>query len=121
MLRLETDPNGMAANEKGAKLDTGKPPVMRGAIRYFPRALRVIAQISAKGAKKYTWKGWESVPDGEQRYADARGRHELAIGEGKVWDDEPGGTGELHLGQVAWNACAELELFLRNNEKELSR
>lgn len=117
MSTVETDPNGKAANEKGSKLDTGKPPVMQGCIRYFPRALEVIAKISLKGAKKYTWKGWESVEDGQNRYADARGRHELAIGRGEVYDDQPGGTDELHLGQVAWNALAELELFLRDNEK----
>lgn len=113
---LEEDPNGLKAQVPGAKMDAGKVPVMRGAIRYFPRALSVVAAISDKGARKYSWKGWESVPDGEVRYADARGRHELAIGRGELIDDSPGGTGELHLGQVAWNALAELELFLRRTE-----
>jgi hypothetical protein len=113
----EKDPNGKSDKEPGSKLDAGKAPVMQGAIRYFPRALEVVARISEKGAKKYSWKGWESVPDGINRYADARGRHELAIGRGEVSDDSPGGTGELHLGQVAWNAMAELELYLRSLEK----
>jgi hypothetical protein len=74
-LRVEKDPNGIPASTPGAKLDTGKAPVMRGCIRYFPRALAVVAKISQKGARKYSWKGWEQVPDGENRYADARGRH----------------------------------------------
>lgn len=112
----EIDPNGKKPHEPGAKLDTGKAPVMRGVLRYFPRALEHVAAVSAKGAAKYAWKGWETVPDGVDRYADARGRHELAIGRGEVYDDSPGGTGELHLAQVAWNALAELELFLREQE-----
>jgi hypothetical protein len=113
----ESDPNGKSDKEPGSKLDAGKAPVMRGVIRYFPRALEVIARISEKGAKKYSWKGWESVPGGQERYADARGRHELAIGRGEVYDTSPGGTGELHLGQVSWNALAELELYLRDTNK----
>lgn len=115
-LLVEVDPTGVAPNTPGAKLDAGKAPVMQGVIRYFPRALEIVARISEKGAKKYTWKGWESVPDGQDRYANARGRHELALGRGEIMDDSPGGTGELHLGQVAWNALAELELYLRSLE-----
>ena len=114
----EYDPNGKQAKEPGSKLDSGKIPVMQGAIHYFPRALEVIARISMKGAEKYAWKGWETVPDGENRYANARGRHELAIGRGEIYDDKDGGIGELHLGQVAWNSLAELELFLRREQSK---
>ena len=125
MATTEQDPHGLSPNQPGAKLDNGKAPVMQGAVRYFPRALEHVARVSAVGARKYAWKGWESVPDGENRYADARGRHELALGRGEVLDDKPGGTGELHLAQVAWNALAELELYLRriekNNEDKRSR
>jgi hypothetical protein len=109
----ERDPNGIAPNTPGAKLDAGKPPVARGCLHYFPRAIAAVAAVSATGATKYTWRGWESVPDGPARYADAQARHDLAIGAGESVD---GQTGHLHLAHVAWNALARLELALRANE-----
>jgi hypothetical protein len=111
----ERDPNGVPPHQPGAKLDDGKSPVMRGAIQYFPRALAAVADISQYGATKYTWKGWESVPDGVNRYSDALGRHlVLEACEGPI-DPE---TGMLHAAQVAWNALARLELMLRSGEDE---
>lgn len=114
----EADPSGRAAHLPGSKLDAGKAPVMRGVIRYFPRALAAVAYVSECGARKYAWNGWETVPDGQDRYADARGRHELALGRGEWSDDGPNGTGQPHLAQVAWNALAELELRLRQREAQ---
>jgi hypothetical protein len=109
----ETDPNGVPPHTPGAKLDAGKSPVLRGAIQYFPRALAAVADVSAHGASKYTWKGWESVPDGVARYSDALGRHlVLEAAEGPV---DPA-TGLSHAAQVAWNALARLELMLRDGE-----
>jgi len=109
----EHDPNGVPPHTPGAKLDAGKSPVMRGAIQYFPRALAAVADISAHGASKYTWKGWEDVPDGVNRYSDALGRHlVLEACEGPI---DPA-TGLLHAAQVAWNALARLELMLRSGE-----
>jgi hypothetical protein len=66
--------------------------------------------LSLAGSEKYSWKGWESVPDGINRYGDALGRHILdeAI-EGPI----DGDTGELHATAEAWNALARLELILR--------
>jgi len=95
--------------QAGVKYDNNKPPVMRGVIRYFPRALREVAKVSQAGARKYTWEGWRTVPDGENRYADARARHELAYAQGEFLDGE---TETPHLAQVAWNALAELELVM---------
>lgn len=108
--RTETDPMGKSAKEAGAKLDSGKSPVLRGAFQYFPRAIKYLASISEIGAKKYSWKGWEKVPDGVNRYGDALARHLLAEEvEGPIDSD----TGCLHAGQVAWNAMARLELILK--------
>jgi hypothetical protein len=108
---LEIDPLGKSAKEPGSKLDAGKVPIYRGAISYFPRALRAVAIVSQTGAEKYTWKGWESVEDGENRYTDAMGRH--------IIDEEIEGLYSkdnlLHKAQRAWNDLASLELFLRNN------
>lgn len=106
----ELEPTGRNPHEPGAKLDAGKSPIMRGVINYFPRALAKVADVSDLGARKYTWGGWEAVPDGFQRYSDAMGRH--MVGESVDGPVDPQ-TGLLHAAQVAWNALARLELLLR--------
>jgi hypothetical protein len=113
--KTEKDPNGRNPHEPGAKLDAGKSPVFQGAFDYFPRALKAVADVSAFGASKYAWKGWESVPDGINRYSNAMGRHitDEAI-EGPITRD----SGLLHKAHVAWNALAALELTLRENEQK---
>lgn len=107
----EADPNGISPKQPGAKLDSGKAPVMRGVVQYFPRALSLVAGVSLFGATKYTWNGWESVPDGVNRYSDAMGRH--LVGEATDGPIDPE-TGLMHAAQVAWNALARLELMLRS-------
>jgi hypothetical protein len=109
---IEKDPNGIAAGIPGAKLDAGKVPIVRGCLHYFPRALGAVATLSGIGAKKYSWKGWESVPDGINRYGDALGRHEVKI-EGEPCSRTDTDTGVLEATAVAWNALARLELVLR--------
>lgn len=109
----EIDPTGRQPHELGAKLDSGKDPVVRGALHYFPRALAAVSQVSEVGARKYAWRGWETVPDGFDRYSDALGRHLLAEG----FEQIDGDTGCLHAAQVAWNALARLELLLRSDDE----
>lgn len=109
----EVDPLGKSQHDPGAKLDSGKAPVMQGVIQYFPRALAAVARVSAIGARKYAWKGWESVPNGIERYGDALGRHLLAE---EIEGPTDADTQCLHAEQVAWNALARLELILRKNE-----
>lgn len=109
---VEADPNGMNPHQPGAKLDAGKPPVLRGAIQYFPRALAAVAEVSAKGAEKYAWNGWEAVPDGPARYGDALGRHMLYEAIDGPLDPQ---TNLLHAAHTAWNALARLELLLRES------
>ncbi len=105
----EKDPNGIAAGDPGAKLDSGKVRVglmMRG----FPRALMEVAEITTFGASKYSDGGWETVPDGINRYTDAMQRHNLKIAMGEYLDPDS----ELpHAAHAAWNALAVLELTLR--------
>jgi hypothetical protein len=100
----------------GAKLDLGKAPVVRGCIKYFPRAVRAVAMLSLHGANKYTWNGWEKVPDGINRYDDAIGRHmvgEVIDGEfDPEWLEQDKEV--LHATAVAWNALARLDLILRD-------
>lgn len=110
----EHDPNGVRANQPGAKLDAGKSPVRRGLLEYFPRACMAVADVSAAGAGKYTWGGWQTVVEGEMRYGDAEVRHicKAAI-EGPIDKD----FGLTHAAHEAWNAMARLELVLRAMEK----
>lgn len=110
-LQAEADPNGKSAKEPGSKLDAGKSPVLQGLFDYFPRACLAVANVSAAGAAKYAWKGWESVPDGINRYSNAMGRHILNESIEGPYDVD----GFLHKAQIAWNALAVLELYLRDN------
>lgn len=118
MTSYEKDPFGIAPSAPGAKLDAGKVPVTQGAFQYFPRAMQAVASLSATGASKYSWAGWAQVPDGVNRYANALGRHLIAEAIEGLYDDGPGGTGELHATAVAWNALARLELILREQANE---
>jgi len=108
----EKDPSGLSVKDKGAKLDAGKAPIFQGVTNYFPRAVRAVAMVSARGAEKYSWNGWETVSDGVNRYNNALGRHQLDM----VIDGEYDKDGFLHRGQIAWNALAALELWLREQE-----
>lgn len=114
----ERDPNGLDGKTFGAKLDAGKSPVRRGLLEYFPRACMAVAGISAFGAEKYTWGGWQGVPDGINRYGDAELRHVcLAVIQGEHDSDSK----KLHAAHEAWNALARLEFILREHEQEAAR
>ena len=113
-LKQETDPNGIDAHTKGAKLDAGKvqPELI---IRGFARSLLEVAKVATYGANKYTEDGWEVVPNGKKRYANAGLRHKLKRYIGQTHDSD---TKIMHLAHEAWNILAELELTLRELEKE---
>ncbi len=117
---MERDPSGKNAKEPGSKLDDGKPAIWQGLLSYFPRACLAVADVSTRVAKKYTWKGWESVPNGIERYGDAMARHQVKEGIEGLYDIGPGGLGPdvLHAAQCAWNALARLELILRQQESK---
>lgn len=104
----ETDPFGVPANTPGAKLDAGKIRAWL-CLGGFARAMGAVADVTTKGAVKYTPNGWKEVPNGQERYMDAMVRHMLALGRGEQVDKD---TQCLHLAQVAWNALAALELDL---------
>lgn len=112
--QAETDPNGLAADAGGAKLDAGKIRVSL-VLDGFPRALEQVAKVGTYGANKYSDNGWMQVPDGIRRYKDAMGRHRLADAKGERYCQE---TGLLHSAQEAWNTLAKLELELRAAETE---
>ena len=105
----EKDPMAPPPGAPGAKLDAGKAPVLRGLLAHFPRACQEVAEVSAHGASKHTWNGWESVPDGIARYGDALARH-LCKGALEQTDSD---SHLPHAAHAAWNALAVLELTLR--------
>ena len=107
----EHDPHGLASDVPGAKLDAGKlriDLVLDG----FSLALAEVAQVAGYGARKYSEGGWQHVPQGEQRYRAAAGRHRLK----RVRESHDPDTGLLHLAHEAWNVLAELELALRKGK-----
>lgn len=115
---IERDPNGLDGKTFGAKLDAGKSPVRRGLLEYFPRACMAVADISGFGASKYSWGGWQGVPDGINRYGDAEVRHIcLAAIQGEYDSDSE----KLHAAHEAWNSLARLERILREQEQEAAR
>jgi hypothetical protein len=106
----EIDPLGKSAHEPGAKLDAGK--VMGGLLGDFSLALMAVAEVGTFGAKKYSRGGWQSVPEGAQRYNDAMWRHLLK----EQREDLDPDSGLMHKAHRAWNALAELELLLRESK-----
>ena len=101
-----------------AKYD--KVPVLRGAIQRFPRALREIAKVSVFGSEKHEQSigstSYLDVPGADDIYADAEGRHMLAEAIEGPRNYEDGDL--LHKAQKAWNALADLEVFLRNQTRK---
>lgn len=77
----------------------------------WPRALAEVAEVTTKGAGKYTPGGWATVEKGVDRYLDAYGRHLLAAGRGERRDSGVGGTGCLHSAQQVWNLLAVMSLW----------
>ena len=114
--KSETTNDPQAKLGTGAiKYDAGKPPIFRGVLSYFPRAIGELAKASAFGATKYQWDGWRRVDDGLARYSDALVRHLVAEGTGEVLDPD---SGLLHAAHVFWNAAARLELILEELKHE---
>ena len=112
MTQTETDPNGLSANELGAKLDAGKPMAGR-VLGQFSNALTEVAKVGTFGINKYSEGSWPHVPDGFKRYDDAGMRHFLDRHSGEEIAPD---SGLLHLAHEAWNALAKLEVYLRANK-----
>lgn len=109
----EADPEGLGLNRPGAKADAGKSEYDM-ALFSFPNALAHVDRVGKFGAKKYTKGGFLTVPNGEVRYNNAGIRHNIKHLSGEAVDED---SGELHLAHKAWNALAELELYLRAKKK----
>lgn len=113
MLTLkESDPHGIGQHEVGAKLDGGKPDA--SLLLMFGKALREVGSVGTFGAGKYTRGGWQSVPDGGNRYTAAMLRHVFK----EHYEACDTDSGLLHAAHAAWNALARLELMLREEDDE---
>lgn len=110
-LTMESDPLGFSPHVAGAKLDAGK---IQAALMTsgFSLALTEVAKVTTFGANKYTPNGWLSVPNGQQRYADAHMRHILS----STHQPNDPDSGISHLAHAAWNILAMLELELRKQQ-----
>jgi hypothetical protein len=102
------------------KFDGGKAPVYQGFLNRFPRAILSVAFVSEYGFRKYgSYDGWEKVPDGLNRYTDAKNRHALLQSIEGAYDE--GDSGLAHAAQEAWGAMARLEMLLREKKIEMRR
>lgn len=97
------------------KDDSSKPPIFRGVLDLFPRAIEAVASVSQYGASKYSWTNWKTVDNGINRYTDAMMRHLSKESKGEFTDVE---TELSHASSVAWNAIARLELILLEMENK---
>lgn len=105
---VESGPNGIKPHSPGSKDDAGKTKA--GILADFGLALMAVSEVGTFGANKYTRGGWQSVPNGVERYSDAAWRHLLKENQEPL-DDE---SGLRHAAHMAWNALARLELMLRS-------
>ena len=99
---------------ENTKAKYSKTPVFDGTFARFPRALMAIAKVSVYGAKKHDNSpgdlSYLDVPEAETVYLNAEARHLLA---GVVEGPINAADGDmLHKAQKAWNALADLEVFL---------
>lgn len=111
----EQDPTGKNQHDPGAKLDAGKLRpylVMKG----FKRALNEVWSNGTFGANKYTDNGWLEVPNGQERYMDAAFRHYDKWVNKEDPNDRDTDSNTHHLGAMAWNILAVLELILKEKE-----
>jgi hypothetical protein len=95
----------------GKKNDDEKPPVVRGFLHYFPRAIKAVALASKFGLVKYDlqYEDRNFMNLDPARLLDADGRHLLDEVIDGPYDPE---TGLLHAVHHAWEAMARLEVML---------
>lgn len=104
---------GKEVSSEGVKTNNLKPQ-MSLLFKQFPKALEAIVLCSQYGHEKYKetdkdYLNYTRVDGGSKTYADAGLRHRLGQGD----DLESGLPHQYH---VAWNAIAELQLWIQENE-----
>ena len=105
-----TKDDDVKATSQDKKADAGKLEwglVMLGCAKALLGVVKVMTiAVTPKvlGGRGYARGSWREVPDAKRRYTDALYRHLSEIAAGKIWDDGPEGTGQLHWDCVATNA-----------------
>lgn len=97
----------------GMRFNSSKPPVWRGFINYFPRAIEAVSKVSEFGANKYAWDNWQQLEDGATNCTDSLVRHLINEAKGRVLDVD---SEELEAAHAAWNAMARLEFICKSRE-----
>ena len=103
--------SGVLPTDAKARKDT---PIFSGVLRYFPRALAYVAEISKAGNDQHNpgqplhWSKHKSTDHG-----DCIVRHQVDAG---TLDTD----GKRHSGKVAWRALAQLEMELEAAELGIS-
>jgi hypothetical protein len=108
----DTAKNQLLELSKGVKTNKNKPQISL-LFKQFPEALKAIAKCSEYGHEKYKetdtdYLNFQRVEGGSKTYADASLRHRLEQGN----DLESGLPHQYH---VAWNALAELQMWIMEN------
>ena len=115
-------PSGILGIEDAAKIMTEgvktnkNKPQLSILFTQFPEALKAIARCSEYGHLKYKetdadYLNYQRVEEGSKAYADAGLRHRLY--RKRTTDIE---SGLPHAYHVAWNALAELQIWIMENE-----
>jgi len=96
-----------------AKMRKGQP-VYSGVLKYFPNALKAVAECSKAGNDQHHADKplhWDMSKSADEQ--DALVRHLIDHSVNPMDDD-----GILHLTKVAWRGLAGLERYLTNKEKQ---
>ncbi len=99
-----------------------KPQPYRGVIARFPRAILDIARVSKYGAIKHQVSmgdmSYLDVPDAHVNFVEAEVRHLLHEAIHGPTNNEDDGL--IHKAQKAWEALADLEVYLYEEERALN-
>lgn len=96
-----------------------RQPVFHGVLRYFPKALRALAEVSRIGNEQHN-KG-EPLHWAREKSTDELGalvNHLMHVAAGIETDEE---DGMLHAAKIAWRALANLEKTLEQRGGQRGR
>lgn len=103
---------------QGLKFSNDKPK-LHLLFRQFPNAIQEIVKLSEYGHNKYIegdedYQNFSRVENPDTAYIDAELRHLCDMYSKDIKDE----SGFIHKAHKAWNALADLELTLKNNNYE---
>lgn len=105
----------------GVKKDNGKLPYYIVLFEQFPLALKEVIKCSYAGHEKYKetdsdWQNFSRLEGADTRYKNASLRHMTETG---VVEDMLEYGEMTHEGAVIWNLLADLEIKLRNENRDI--